>query len=199
MAEQDFEGLLQAFLQDLNGDGIPDGMQIDQAAPMTNRDRGMIQRRAMAGREPGPIDQARLAADMPRLEENSNALASTAAEFTGLPAVMRGGQRVAEGISAGRPLQAAAGVGEAALGMMPYGGAIRAAAPVMNALAGREGGIDNSDNEDIRNYWDQARAFLKQSPEWTAFANRFLNGDDDPQSPGVQFGTYYEVPQLGEQ
>lgn len=70
---------------------------------------------------------------------------------------------------------------------------------VMNALAGREGGIDNSDNEDIRNYWDQARAFLKQSPEWTAFANRFLNGDDDPQSPGVQFGTYYEVPQLGEQ
>lgn len=68
---------------------------------------------------------------------------------------------------------------------------------VMDALASREGGINNTDNEDIREYWDDARAFLKQDPEWTSFANRFLNGDDDPQDPGVQIATYYEQPAIG--
>ena len=68
---------------------------------------------------------------------------------------------------------------------------------VMDALAAREGGINNTDNEDIREYWDDARAFLKQDPEWTSFANRFLNGDDDPQDPGVQIATYYEQPAVG--
>jgi len=68
---------------------------------------------------------------------------------------------------------------------------------VRDALATREGSIDNNDNEDIREYWDDARAFLKQDPEWTSFANRFLNGDDNPEDPGVQVATYYEQPAIG--
>lgn len=64
---------------------------------------------------------------------------------------------------------------------------------VMAELANRSGSINNSDNQDIRDYWDQARAYLKQSPEWTSFANRFLNGDEDPENTGVQFGAFYET------
>lgn len=53
--------------------------------------------------------------------------------------------------------------------------------------------IDNNDNQDVRDYWDQARSYLSQDPEWAAFSNRFLNGDDNPQQPGVQVATYYET------
>ena len=68
---------------------------------------------------------------------------------------------------------------------------------VTQELATREGGIDNNDNQDIRDYWDQARADLKSDPEWTAFSNRFLNGDDDPEDPGIQIATYYESSEMG--
>lgn len=70
---------------------------------------------------------------------------------------------------------------------------------VRNELAGREGSIDNNDNQDVRDYWDQVRADLKRDPEWTSFANRFLNADDDPEDPGVQIATYYQSPQVGEE
>jgi hypothetical protein len=69
---------------------------------------------------------------------------------------------------------------------------------VRNEMATREGGIDNNDNQDVRDYWDQARADLKRDPEWSSFANRFLNGDEDPEDPGVQIATYYQSPQVGE-
>jgi hypothetical protein len=68
---------------------------------------------------------------------------------------------------------------------------------VMQEMASREGSIDNNDNEIVRDYWDQVRAQLKQDPDWAAFANRFLNGDDDPESPGVQIATYYQSPEVG--
>jgi hypothetical protein len=68
---------------------------------------------------------------------------------------------------------------------------------VMQELATREGSIENNDNQDIRDYWDQARADLKRDPEWTSFANRFLNGDNDPEDPGIQIATYYQSPQVG--
>ena len=70
---------------------------------------------------------------------------------------------------------------------------------VRNELATREGSIANNDNQYIRDYWDQVRADLKRDPEWTSFANRFLNADDDPEDPGVQIATYYQSPQVGEE
>lgn len=68
---------------------------------------------------------------------------------------------------------------------------------VREEMATREGSIDNNDNQDVRDYWDQARADLKADPEWTAFANRFLNADDDPEDPGIQIATYYESSEMG--
>lgn len=53
--------------------------------PITNRDRLRISRNAMAGREPTPYEQAQLAADMPRLEQNSENLAA----LTGVPETVR--------------------------------------------------------------------------------------------------------------
>lgn len=65
----------------------------------------------------------------------------------------------------------------------------------LDALSQVEGGINNQDNHEIRDFWDQQRANLAASDtEWAAFANRFLNGDDDPQQPGVSFGKTYEAP-----
>ena len=64
---------------------------------------------------------------------------------------------------------------------------------VLDALKGRTGSINASDNEDVRQYWDDARAYLTQNPDWAAFSNRFLNGDDDPSDPGVQMVDYYET------
>lgn len=49
-------------------------------------------------------------------------------------------------------------------------------------------GINAEGNEQIRSYWDQTRADLDaNSTQWSAFASRFLNGDDDPETPGVSF------------
>lgn len=49
--------------------------------------------------------------------------------------------------------------------------------------------INSPGNENIRAYWDQVRADLKaRDPmQWGAFVNRFLNGDENPETPGVTF------------
>lgn len=64
---------------------------------------------------------------------------------------------------------------------------------VMDALAvSPNHGINNAANQQIQDFWDGQRAQLVNwSPEWATFANRFLNGDDDPQNTGVQFGVTY--------
>lgn len=62
----------------------PELMRLAEAL-ITNKERRGIQRRAMAGREPTAEEQARLAADMPRLEQNSENLAS----ITNLPQSIR--------------------------------------------------------------------------------------------------------------
>ena len=65
---------------------------------------------------------------------------------------------------------------------------------VLNALATRENGINHESNRDIRDYWDQARqGLINRVDGWGTFANRFLNGDEDPENLGVQFGVVYEV------
>lgn len=66
---------------------------------------------------------------------------------------------------------------------------------VLDELKNREGSIDAADNEDIRQYWDDVRSFLSQNKEWAAFQNRFLNGDDNPQEPGVQLLDYVVTPE----
>ena len=66
---------------------------------------------------------------------------------------------------------------------------------VMDELNARGGTINSADNEDIRQYWDDARAYLSQNKEWAAFQNRFLNGDDNPQEPGVQLLDYVVTPE----
>lgn len=62
---------------------------------------------------------------------------------------------------------------------------------------GRSGSIDSAENADIRQYWDDARAYLNQNKEWSAVSSRFLNGDENPEEPGVQLASYYEVSGVG--
>ena len=65
---------------------------------------------------------------------------------------------------------------------------------VLNAVKASGKGINADGNEQIRDYWDQQRQMLINQVEgWGTFANRFLNGDDDPENPGVQFGVVYET------
>lgn len=65
---------------------------------------------------------------------------------------------------------------------------------VLNTLATREHGINHESNRDVREYWDQARqALINHVDGWGTFSNRFLNGDEDPENLGVQFGVVYEV------
>ena len=65
---------------------------------------------------------------------------------------------------------------------------------VLDAVAASGKGINADGNEQIRDYWDQQRQMLINQVEgWGTFANRFLNGDDDPENPGVQFGVVYET------
>lgn len=68
--DQAFASYRQALV-DLNGDGVP-----DVAVPVTNQERRGISRRAMYGRAPDEQMQARIDADIPRLEQNSERLAS---------------------------------------------------------------------------------------------------------------------------
>lgn len=59
---------------------------------------------------------------------------------------------------------------------------------VLEAVRQSGKGINADGNEQIRGYWDQARADLEaNSTQWTSFSSRFLNGDDDPEVPGVSF------------
>ena len=59
---------------------------------------------------------------------------------------------------------------------------------VLDAIKKSGKTIDNKSNVDIRNYWDQIRSDLESNTQWSAFAERFLNGDDNPEEPGVTFG-----------
>ena len=62
-------------------------------------------------------------------------------------------------------------------------------AAVLNALAQSDGDITSMKNQQIKLWWDNFRADLAtQVPDWGAFANRYLDGDDNPQNPGVSFG-----------
>ena len=59
---------------------------------------------------------------------------------------------------------------------------------VIEAVQASGKGIDADGNESIRAYWDQVRADLDaSSTQWSSFSSRFLNGDDDPEAPGVSF------------
>lgn len=62
--------------------------------------------------------------------------AALGAELTGVPSVIRGSRRLAEGIDKGDALRAVAGAGEAALGLVPGVSAVRAAAPAMRTMFG---------------------------------------------------------------
>ena len=62
--------------------------------------------------------------------------AKLAAEFTGVPAMVRGADNVAQGVDQGDGLRALAGVGEMGLGALPGASVVRAAAPVMRAVSG---------------------------------------------------------------
>lgn len=62
---------------------------------------------------------------------------------------------------------------------------------VLEGLKARGTGIDNNDNQDIRNYWDTVRAdLISQYNGWGTFANRYLNGDDNPAEPSTVFSDF---------
>lgn len=70
---------------------------------------------------------------------------------------------------------------------------------VMDMLAQSGAGINAKGNEYIREFWDNRRQeLINKSTDWSAFANRFLNGDEDPENLGVQFGVTYEVQSQGD-
>ena len=56
---------------------------------------------------------------------------------------------------------------------------------VLKRLSESGSGIDTLKNRDIKEWWDTYRSNLKMMDGWDAVANRFLDGDDDPQNPGV--------------
>ncbi len=56
---------------------------------------------------------------------------------------------------------------------------------VLTRLSDSGGGIDSLKNRDIKEWWDTYRSNLKMMDGWDAVANRFLDGDDDPENPGV--------------
>lgn len=56
---------------------------------------------------------------------------------------------------------------------------------VLDAVAASGVGINNSDNREIRDYWDTVRAYLdNRFNGWSVISSRYLSGDDDPQTPG---------------
>ena len=59
---------------------------------------------------------------------------------------------------------------------------------VLAGLDERGSGINNNDNQDIRDFWDNRRAYLiNKYNGWGTFANRYLNGDNDPSKPSTTF------------
>lgn len=101
---------------------------------ITNKQRQAISKRALAGYEPTPEEQAMQAADMPRLEANSETLAAGGAELTGIPSIMRGADNVSRGWNESDPWRMAGGAGQVALGAVP--GLTVARAPAAAMLAG---------------------------------------------------------------
>lgn len=67
-------------------------------------------------------------------------------------------------------------------------------AVVMDMLAKSGKGINADGNEYIREFWDNRRQeLINKNDGWGTFANRFLNGDEDPENTGVQFGVVYDI------
>lgn len=65
---------------------------------------------------------------------------------------------------------------------------------VVDALASTGKGINHDDNIQVRNFWDEQRqSLINQVPGWGIFANRYLDGDDDPENPGAQLGVSYSM------
>lgn len=63
---------------------------------------------------------------------------------------------------------------------------------VIDALEQSGKGINHESNAQIRDFWDtQRQALINEIDGWSPFANRWLNGDDDPQNTGAQFGVIY--------
>ena len=60
---------------------------------------------------------------------------------------------------------------------------------VLNELARTGSNLTSMRNLPLKRWWDQYRADLETSvPDWGVFATRYLDGDDDPQNPGVSYG-----------
>lgn len=76
---------------------------------------------------------------------------------------------------------------------------LQARAITMDMLANAQGGINAEGNEYIREFWDNRRQeLINKYDGWGTFSNRFLNGDEDPQNLGVQFGVVYDVGSEGD-
>ena len=69
----------------------------------------------------------------------------------------------------------------------------------MQMLQQSGAGINNKNNQYIREFWDNRRQeLINKYDGWGTFVNRFLNGDEDPQNLGVQFGVVYDVESEGD-
>ena len=67
---------------------------------------------------------------------------------------------------------------------------LKGRAQVESVLAAQGGGeITSLKNMNIAQWWNQFRSNLKNVPGWDVFANRYLDGDDDPTNTGVSIGT----------
>jgi len=67
---------------------------------------------------------------------------------------------------------------------------LKGRAQVESVLAAQGGGeITSLRNMSTAQWWNQFRSNLKNVPGWDVFANRYLDGDDDPNNTGVSIGT----------
>ena len=116
-------GLRQAMV-DLDGDGVPDA---PQNAMMTDRpNKRQIRQRAALFESMDPmtasqIESSRRAVADALFQQQAPAVAQGAFELTGLPTMARGVSDVDQGIRTGNVAQGAAGVGQVALGALPFG------------------------------------------------------------------------------
>jgi len=116
-------GLRQAMV-DLDGDGVPDA---PQNAMMTDRpNKRQIRQRAALFESMDPmtasqIESSRRAVADALFQQQAPAVAQGAFELTGLPTMARGVSDADQGIRTGNVAQGAAGVGQVALGALPFG------------------------------------------------------------------------------
>ena len=116
-------GLRQAMV-DLDGDGVPDA---PQNAMMTDRpNKRQIRQRAALFESMDPmtasqIESSRRAVADALFQQQAPAVAQGAFELTGLPTMARGVADIDQGIQTGNIAQGAAGVGQLALGALPFG------------------------------------------------------------------------------